>query len=648
MNYKNTFLLAIFASSSVLLSGCAGFMSTSASMQIDVEVYKGPLSKEPEAQWGELVGIIKHAKATFESADVSVKSLDQYKPRGLENLVNGLTDCPDNLTKNLSNVKIKEKVYNFQTGTQKTPTPVTSEEDERSLTKSETINLMKVCSTHRRVKKGIAESLSFINTFAPSNTTSSICNSTNVDATARKQCIDKLMEVSQFASGLQSEAFMIAQTHVGFANKDRFIRGIQVAYANFASQLGNQLSSRADALLKQLKGGVDRETMPLSVYLRDSGETEFIDLFTWNHAGAPAICPPEGCDRTAAQTRDMTRNRVKTVERLFQDHNWENINSVHASGQGNVRMAFVKDEIGNWNLKSYTNDPSELLDAYFGLTQAAITAAKDALSSNVSAAKKSLEFANNLAFGTPTDDSSSYQKRMISSLHARALSDLDALKVSITNEEEALKKKLAEFNENILLKEEALNEAKTQLETDKPNSEEDAATLRTNAAKRLGSAEASERNVDRLERNRDALEDKLIELAGSDDANRQDRVTEINQKLTQVKGEIRIEKGHATRYKNEAEEMTTLAESLEAHDAKVSETLKPLEEELAKLKKDQEDTQISQNGLPAKAAAKTAAIISNYDTMISELEALSVTEEENNKTQSSTSSAVSALLSDDV
>ena len=51
-------LLPIF----LMFMGCAsGKFSTAASMRIEVEVYKGPLSKTLDTQWGELVGIIEES-----------------------------------------------------------------------------------------------------------------------------------------------------------------------------------------------------------------------------------------------------------------------------------------------------------------------------------------------------------------------------------------------------------------------------------------------------------------------------------------------------------------------------------------------------------------------------------------------------------
>lgn len=59
----------------LIQAGCAGAMSTGASMQIDVEVYKGPLSMEPAAQWGELKGILEVAKSSFQFIDKNSESL---------------------------------------------------------------------------------------------------------------------------------------------------------------------------------------------------------------------------------------------------------------------------------------------------------------------------------------------------------------------------------------------------------------------------------------------------------------------------------------------------------------------------------------------------------------------------------------------
>ena len=177
--------------------------------------------------------------------------------------------------------------------------------------------------------------------------------------------------------------------------------------------------------------GEDRRVMPVSIYLRDARETDFLNLFVWNHAGASSLCE-EGC----ANPTEVTRNRVRTVERLFADYNWARINSVQASGQGNVRMAFIKDNIGNWNLKNFDNDPSELLNAYKNVGLAAVsTAAKLAKSlsgaSGVDTAQRAFNFANRVALGQGSGEEVSGELKTLTSLRTRTVNRLQALQKQV-------------------------------------------------------------------------------------------------------------------------------------------------------------------------------------------------------------------------
>ena len=58
---------AIAVIAACALSGCAG-ISGSSSMRVEVEVYKGPLSLEPAAQWGELRGLLEQGALAFRAA----------------------------------------------------------------------------------------------------------------------------------------------------------------------------------------------------------------------------------------------------------------------------------------------------------------------------------------------------------------------------------------------------------------------------------------------------------------------------------------------------------------------------------------------------------------------------------------------------
>ncbi len=78
-----SFFSALFIA--LVLSGCgssiAANFSASASMRVEVEVYKGPLSKSVESQWGEFVGTVNEASDAFttfrNSLKASIKETDE-------------------------------------------------------------------------------------------------------------------------------------------------------------------------------------------------------------------------------------------------------------------------------------------------------------------------------------------------------------------------------------------------------------------------------------------------------------------------------------------------------------------------------------------------------------------------------------------
>ena len=107
--------------------------------------------------------------------------------------------------------------------------------------------------------------------------------------------------------------------------------------------------------------------MATGYYLRDSSTTNFVNLYDWTDAAAGRYTPLDA---------DFSKaDRVRMIQLLINDTYWSNINSVYASGQGEVSMAFIKDDIGNWNLKSFENNPAELLNAYDNLARSSVRAA---------------------------------------------------------------------------------------------------------------------------------------------------------------------------------------------------------------------------------------------------------------------------------
>ena len=86
-------------------------------------------------------------------------------------------------------------------------------------------------------------------------------------------------------------------------------------------------------------------------YLRDAKPTAFLDAYEWLDAATDGAATPSA-------------QRIEVAKQLFDDDNWAQVNEVYASGVGKTAMAFYRDEIGNWNLKSFDNDPTELTGAY--------------------------------------------------------------------------------------------------------------------------------------------------------------------------------------------------------------------------------------------------------------------------------------------
>jgi len=165
---------------------------------------------------------------------------------------------------------------------------------------------------------------------------------------------------------------------------DRPVRTMATAFANMAAEIGNQISSRADTILKQCPEKPDgsrhcsdliSNRLPLSVYLREINPTEFHNLFTYNRSGGLASVEETFSRPAWSLGTEESADRARVVELLFSDHNWSNINTVYASGQGDVNMAFIKDSIGNWNLKNFKSDPTDLLEGYKRITVAAVDAA---------------------------------------------------------------------------------------------------------------------------------------------------------------------------------------------------------------------------------------------------------------------------------
>ena len=110
-------------------------------------------------------------------------------------------------------------------------------------------------------------------------------------------------------------------------------------------------------------------------------------------------------------------------------------------------MALIKDDIGNWNLKSFDSDPSKLLDAYKNAGLAAISAAAGLASGgNADKFKKAMSFANKVALGEESGGGSGLD---VDSLHKHTRSRLISLQEEQRRRINVLQSKIAEAGKQV-------------------------------------------------------------------------------------------------------------------------------------------------------------------------------------------------------
>lgn len=403
--WKTTLLVT--AGTLFALSGCtAAGISGAGQMRVDVEVYKGPLSKEPEVQLGELSGVINETSVavdrfrsfidryagelgcwdvlaagnTYVSNEISGRVTKKTLPVCLT-LGDLRADVDDLRALTCSPEYYQSFVYSTVEGRD-----LSASEMQAGMTKKEDSKAEFACL--RRDAKLVHDELvkalnPLSNSASSSSTTFKVADVPDAQAEAKFSALYKkiaqgltlvLSETAEVATQLKVKAANWAGIHLTSASADDETRRLATSFQILAAEYSNQLSSRADTLLKQLAlYGNDRQALPLSVHLRDASPTEFVSLALWNYA----IDGPVGGESGLGSYKE---NRLQVFKSLYEDANWSRINTVTAVGRGDVSMAFVKDEIGNWSLKQFSNDPTQLLDAYKDLGIAAIGKATSIIS----------------------------------------------------------------------------------------------------------------------------------------------------------------------------------------------------------------------------------------------------------------------------
>lgn len=334
---RKSFLLLVTLG--IALCGCQGrAFNPTASMRVEVEVYKGPLSKEIDTQWSELLGLINEAKMAFEHSEEFLKYIEENFELYT---ISPFSSCDEEKSIDMDDLDCAQLIG------VKTDIERANEDTKKLVEKiadTDILDLFHNCQAKPMTKR--------------------------VDSVSRdpecKELVHILMQVAQVSVKLKAKSFFWVNM-MSTSSPGRAMRGTMAGFANGAAQYSNQLSSRAEALLKQLSGD-SRGRLPLSVYLRDTTPTDFPNLAVWNRAAAPAIWEQTLLQPIASHTAEEVTDRVRVAERLFADEHWTKINTVYASGTGETGMALIKDDIGNWNLKSFDSDPTELLEAYTEVT----------------------------------------------------------------------------------------------------------------------------------------------------------------------------------------------------------------------------------------------------------------------------------------
>ena len=459
---------AVFATAAVLgLAACgtSNPFSTAGSLRVEVEVYKGPLSKEPAVQWGELTGLIDEAAIALTNISdgilVAAAHTGALEQRSDTSKTGGAGLKIDPHQRSDKETSARSRVHTRTVGKPSKDGKLKEHDKykywcaspsmQRSLhglTPDGFVGCLILAQLHDDVKVALTQVTELQLKAKTENLHEVKGNDTDTIKNTILQYRIVLEGTSKLSAQLKAKALYWAETHAAAAPGDRMVRSAMTSFANFASEYSNQLGSRADALLKQMRPlPRDRHELPLSVMLRDTEPTDFLNLLVWNRAAAPAIIEEMVLHPLHAFTSEETTDRVRVIERLFADYNWSKINTVFASGEGKTAIALIKDDIGNWNLKSFDSDPTELLDAYKDMTLAGIKAATAAITGGASggALQSVLKTANSLTRGR-ISDGGAVGGLNIKALHERTLRRLEKLEAEQEKKEDSLKDKQKNLN----------------------------------------------------------------------------------------------------------------------------------------------------------------------------------------------------------
>jgi hypothetical protein len=240
----------------------------------------------------------------------------------------------------------------------------------------------------------------------------------------RKALQGQLAGFVEITARMKAKAGFWTWNHATTPQSEDRLRQHVVGFSILMTEYANRISSASDALLKQTYGA-DRREMPISELIRDTKPTHVANLLIFNGAMGGRL-PHE------TYTGEYQYDRLRAIEQTYGDDSWSNINQAYASGRGDVAMAFIKDGVGNWNLKNFDQDPTEVIQAYKDLGLAAlktaVTAATGGGVEGVSRAQKLLALGNQLTTGGGGAVAAP-EAGQVKQLREAAIAELEALAV---------------------------------------------------------------------------------------------------------------------------------------------------------------------------------------------------------------------------
>ena len=253
------------------------WLDASATIRVEVEVYKGPLSKEPAVQVAELKGIVADSFRALRildgNMDYSRRQMNCYVPSPCNEEAKQWRDCKLSLDCDKQMREEHQKKLNMCSKVRTiTDKGVGNFKFAFTYKKGDKVsrNQTQACNSLRQLfhdvkwasdkYEEVKDSLSFDTEDRYPLAFVKKCgfgvprHLGKNDQVDLDICEDRLRNVSNYGSRLKRRAAYWAAEHVATSPVIRRLRIEMANFAQFAAEYGNQITSRADALLKQAAG----------------------------------------------------------------------------------------------------------------------------------------------------------------------------------------------------------------------------------------------------------------------------------------------------------------------------------------------------------------------------------------------------------